>query len=160
MYYLLCFMRASITKTIYVKRLIKFLVMRQTKMTNSNSKVALYCRLSKDDEQAGDSVSVGTQRMMLTKFCKEHSFEIFDIYIKNISGYTYVEISSAISYSTAKSRVALGLCVFTVTKSEPRQLASNFPPIVGPEKGAKDSGQYMHYHVRGRVNKSHIFFLF
>ena len=80
--------------------------------------------------------------------------------IKNISGYTYVEISSAISYSTAKSRVALGLCVFTVTKSEARQLASNFPPIVGPEKGAKDSGQYMHYHVRGRVNKSHIFFLF
>ena len=81
MYYLLCFPRASITKTIYAKRLIKFLVMRQTKMTNSNSKVALYCRLSKDDEQAGDSVSIGTQRMMLTKFCKEHSFEIFDIYI-------------------------------------------------------------------------------
>ena len=24
---------------------------------------ALYCRLSKDDEQAGESVSIGTQRM-------------------------------------------------------------------------------------------------
>ena len=27
---------------------------------------ALYCRLSKDDEQSGESVSIGTQRSILT----------------------------------------------------------------------------------------------
>ena len=81
--------------------------------------------------------------------------------IVNYSGYTYVVISSAISYSTAKARVASGLCVFTVTKSEARRLASKFPPIVGPEfHGAKVVGQYWHYHVRNRKSKSHIFFLF
>lgn len=80
--------------------------------------------------------------------------------ILKLSGYTYVVISSAISYSAAKSRVACGLCVFTVTRSEARRLASNFPPVVGPEIGLKDAGQYMHYHVKGRKSKSHIFFLF
>lgn len=42
---------------------------------------AIYCRLSKDDEQCGDSVSIETQKMMLTKYCLEQNFEIFDIYV-------------------------------------------------------------------------------
>ena len=33
---------------------------------------ALHCRLSKDDEQAGESVSIGTQKMILEKYCKEY----------------------------------------------------------------------------------------
>ena len=45
------------------------------------NRVAIYCRLSKDDEQSGDSVSIETQRMMLTKYCEEYRFEVFDIYI-------------------------------------------------------------------------------
>ena len=42
---------------------------------------ALYCRLSKDDEQAGESVSIGTQKMILEKFCKEYDFHVFDVYV-------------------------------------------------------------------------------
>lgn len=42
---------------------------------------ALYCRLSKDDEQVGESVSIGTQKMILEKFCKEHDFHVFDVYV-------------------------------------------------------------------------------
>lgn len=42
---------------------------------------AIYCRLSKDDEQSGDSVSIETQKMMLTKYCREQNFDVFDIYI-------------------------------------------------------------------------------
>ena len=42
---------------------------------------ALYCRLCKDDEQAGESVSIGTQKMILEKFCKEHDFRILDVYV-------------------------------------------------------------------------------
>lgn len=49
-------------------------------MNNSNL-VAIYCRLSKDDEQAGDSVSIETQKMMLTSYCANQNFDIFDIYI-------------------------------------------------------------------------------
>ena len=52
-------------------------------MINENTiyNSALYCRLSKDDEQAGESVSIGTQRMVLEKFCKEHDFQVFDVYV-------------------------------------------------------------------------------
>lgn len=50
-------------------------------MTDTIYKAAIYCRLSKDDEQKGDSVSIETQKMMLTKFCREQSIEIFDIYV-------------------------------------------------------------------------------
>ena len=43
-------------------------------------RAALYCRLSKDDEQAGDSVSIETQRMMLTGFCYERGYKIYEVY--------------------------------------------------------------------------------
>ena len=46
-----------------------------------NNRVAIYCRLSKDDEQIGDSVSIETQRIMLTKYCIDQNFEIVDVYI-------------------------------------------------------------------------------
>lgn len=44
-------------------------------------KVAIYCRLSKDDEQAGESVSIETQKMMLMDYCIEHQYEIYDLYV-------------------------------------------------------------------------------
>lgn len=50
-------------------------------MTDTIYKAAIYCRLSKDDEQKGDSVSIETQKMMLTKYCREQSIEIFDTYV-------------------------------------------------------------------------------
>ena len=42
---------------------------------------ALYCRLSKDDEQAGESVSIGTQKIIIEKFCKENGFAVRDVYV-------------------------------------------------------------------------------
>ena len=42
---------------------------------------ALYCRLSKDDEQAGESVSIGTQKIILEKFCKENGFSVYGVYV-------------------------------------------------------------------------------
>ncbi len=41
---------------------------------------AVYCRLSKDDEQAGESVSIETQKLMLEDFCHERGFSIYEIY--------------------------------------------------------------------------------
>lgn len=52
-------------------------------MINENKiyNAALYCRLSKDDEQAGESVSIGIQKMILEKFCKEQDFRVFDVHV-------------------------------------------------------------------------------
>ena len=44
-------------------------------------KAGLYLRLSKDDEQQGESVSIGTQRSMLTEFCEQNHYDIYDTYI-------------------------------------------------------------------------------
>ena len=41
---------------------------------------ALYCRLSKDDEQSGESVSIGTQRSILTDYCQNHGYAIYKVY--------------------------------------------------------------------------------
>ena len=39
----------------------------------SNKITALYCRLSRDDENEGDSNSIAHQIEILTKYCKDHS---------------------------------------------------------------------------------------
>lgn len=44
-------------------------------------KAALYMRLSKDDEQFGDSVSIETQRNILNQFVIEQGFPVVDEYI-------------------------------------------------------------------------------
>ena len=42
---------------------------------------ALYCRLSKDDDQNGESVSIGTQRTILEDYCREQGYPIHKVYI-------------------------------------------------------------------------------
>lgn len=51
--------------------------MEQVKNEPTIYSAAVYCRLSKDDEQAGESVSIETQKMMLTDFCHERGFSIY-----------------------------------------------------------------------------------
>ena len=47
---------------------------------NTTYKAGLYCRLSKDDEQRGESISIGTQRAILTDYCEQHQYEVHKIY--------------------------------------------------------------------------------
>ena len=42
---------------------------------------ALYYRLSRDDENFGDSVSIETQRTILQKYAKDNQFHVVDEYI-------------------------------------------------------------------------------
>ena len=44
-------------------------------------KTALYCRLSKDDEKVGESLSIETQKTMLTQYAKENGFMPIEIYV-------------------------------------------------------------------------------
>ena len=54
--------------------------MEQVRNEQTIYSAAVYCRLSKDDEQAGESVSIETQKMMLTDYCHERGFSIYEIY--------------------------------------------------------------------------------
>lgn len=49
-------------------------------MVQSKYVAACYCRLSRDDEQDGTSVSIETQRKILSDYCKTNGFSIFDFY--------------------------------------------------------------------------------
>jgi len=42
--------------------------------------VAIYCRLSSEDGQIGESGSIETQRTILTNYCQEKGFQIADYY--------------------------------------------------------------------------------
>ena len=41
---------------------------------------ALYMRLSRDDENYGDSVSIETQRTILQQYAKEHGLSVYGEY--------------------------------------------------------------------------------
>ena len=43
---------------------------------------ALYLRLSRDDENFGDSVSIETQRTILREFAKENNLYVVDEYVE------------------------------------------------------------------------------
>ena len=42
--------------------------------TDQIKTAALYCRLSREDELRGDSVSIQNQRDLLTKYAQEHGY--------------------------------------------------------------------------------------
>ena len=50
-------------------------------MSDKKYTAGLYLRLSKDDERAGESVSISNQRLLLTKYAEEKGWEVGDIYI-------------------------------------------------------------------------------
>lgn len=41
---------------------------------------ALYCRLSQDDGQVGESGSIQTQKALLTSYAKANGYEVFDCF--------------------------------------------------------------------------------
>jgi DNA invertase Pin-like site-specific DNA recombinase len=47
---------------------------RQTGKENSNKITALYSRLSRDDEAAGDSLSIVNQKTILEKYAEQNGF--------------------------------------------------------------------------------------
>ncbi len=54
---------------------------------------ALYCRLSRDDEYSGDSVSIQTQKAMLSQYAKEHGFSNCEFFVDDgYSGTNFAEV--------------------------------------------------------------------
>ena len=55
--------------------------MKQQNMINCGNRAAAYCRLSKDDDQIGESSSIQTQRDMLTMYIAQQGWKLVDVYI-------------------------------------------------------------------------------
>lgn len=53
-------------------------------------KVGMYLRLSRDDERSGESFSIENQRKVLTAYIKEQGWTLYDEYVDDgISGVTF-----------------------------------------------------------------------
>ena len=50
-------------------------------MLQAGKVTALYCRLSQEDMQAGESESIQNQKAMLTQYAKEHGFLVVEVYV-------------------------------------------------------------------------------
>ena len=62
-------------------------------MLQTDKITALYCRLSQEDMQAGESESIQNQKKILQKYALEHGYTNFRFYIDDgISGTTFVEV--------------------------------------------------------------------
>ena len=44
-------------------------------------RVGIYCRLSRDDDRPGESMSIETQRSMLEDYCEKNKYKVYDTYI-------------------------------------------------------------------------------
>lgn len=60
------------------------------KLKQQNKITALYCRLSRDDEYSGDSMSIQTQKTMLAQYAKDNGFENIQYFVDDgVSGTTF-----------------------------------------------------------------------
>lgn len=80
---------------------------------NTTYIAGLYCRLSKDDEQRGESVSIGTQKSILTDYCREHQYAIYKIYVDD--GYSGVNFDRP-GFQELLADVARGVINMVITK--------------------------------------------
>lgn len=82
----------AILKTVKQMLAVQLLVLRKTEdsmmdsnfaalqQLHSSLRVAIYCRLSKDDNLDGESASIHNQRDMLETWCQEHGFTVAGVY--------------------------------------------------------------------------------
>ena len=55
-----------------------------------NYNVGIYARLSRDDERAGESVSIENQKELLTRYVREQGWNLYDYYCDDgVSGTTF-----------------------------------------------------------------------
>ncbi len=55
--------------------------------------VGIYERLSRDDRNAGESVSIQNQRELLTRYVREHGWNLVSEYVDDgVSGTSFVEV--------------------------------------------------------------------
>ena len=69
------------------------LVMEESTMKQSDKITALYCRLSRDDEQDGLSGSIKNQQAIIEKYAQENGFQNTRVFIDDgWSGTNFVEV--------------------------------------------------------------------
>ena len=72
----------------------KFVLEKEVNLKeNKIYNTALYCRLSLDDGNVGESGSIQTQKIILEEYAKSHNFKIYGTYVDDgYSGLNFAEV--------------------------------------------------------------------
>ena len=106
---------------------------------NENYRADLYCRLSKDDDQDGESISIGTQRSILIDYCVAHQYEIHKIYVDD--GYSGLNFDRP-GFQALLSDIESGAVNLVITKDLSRLgrdyiMTGYYSEIYFPSKGVR-----------------------
>ena len=82
-------------------------------MTQQRNRTAIYCRLSVDDGEDRESMSISNQREMLTRYCKENEFVIVDVYADD--GYTGTNLDRP-DFQRMKNDIENGMIDIVIAK--------------------------------------------
>ena len=82
-------------------------------MKTTTYTAGIYCRLSKDDNLPGESMSIGTQRSMIEDYCKEHGYLVYDVYIDD--GYSGLNFNRP-DFQRMLADIDRGLVNLVITK--------------------------------------------
>jgi len=101
--------------------------------------VGLYCRLSKDDDLKGESMSIGTQRSILSEYCSDHQYQIIKVYIDD--GYSGMNFNRP-GFLELLEDVDKGLINMVITKDLSRLgrdyiMTGYYSEIFFPSKGVR-----------------------
>ena len=106
---------------------------------NENYRAGLYCRLSKDDDQDGESISIGTQRSILMDYCAAHQYEIHKIYVDD--GYSGLNFDRP-GFQNLLSDIESGVVNLVITKDLSRLgrdyiMTGYYSEVYFPSKGVR-----------------------
>ena len=108
-------------------------------INNLKYRAGLYCRLSKDDDQDGESISIGTQRAILTDYCATHNYEIHKIYVDD--GYSGLNFDRP-GFQELLSDIESGAVNLVITKDLSRLgrdyiMTGYYSEVYFPSKGVR-----------------------
>ena len=88
----------------------------------SGYRAAIYCRLSKDDDQDGESASIANQRSMLESYCAKQGWEVVAVFQDN--GYTGLNLDRP-DFQRMLKAIEKGMVNLVITKDLSR-LSRNY----------------------------------
>ena len=108
-------------------------------MQNTTYRAGLYLRLSKDDDIDGESLSIGTQRSILSDYCAANQYEVYKIYVDDgFSGMNFARPG----FQELMEDVENGAINMVITKDLSRLgrdyiMTGYYSEIYFPSKGAR-----------------------
>lgn len=122
---------------------------------NTTYRAGLYLRLSKDDDLDGESLSIGTQRSILTDYCSANHLEIHKIYVDD--GYSGMNFSRP-GFQELLEDVERGAINMVITKDLSRLgrdyiMTGYYSEIYFPSKGVRYIALADHFDSSGNSNE-------